>query len=139
MNIPDNVFENPYEEGQYLHFTMNVPTAVNHLIATLEVYRTFVISEDLQMVVSELAENGEKYEATDLAEIFSIHDVLANFFGHYGDLDIDSVWYGYVKDFTTKIKQAEIKEAGLVIFKSYCFRAFKAKSIEEEWGDAVNI
>ena len=139
MSIPDNVFENPYQEGQYLHFTMNVPTTVNHLISTLQVYRTFVITEDLQMVVSELAENGEKYEATDLAEIFSIHDVLANFFGHYGDLDIDSVWYGYVKDFTTKIAQAEMKDAGEVIFKSYCFRAFKAKSIEEEWGGAVNI
>ena len=139
MNIPDNVFENPYQEGQYLHFTMNVPTTVNHLISTLQVYRTFVITEDLQMVVSELAENGEKYEATDLAEIFSIHDVLANFFGQYGDLDIESVWDGYVKDFTTKIAQAEIKDAGMVIFKSYCFRAFKAKSIEEEWSDAVNI
>lgn len=139
MNIPDNVFENPYQEGQYLHFTMNVPTTVNHLIATLQVYRTFVISEDLEMVVSELAENGENYEFNDLAEIFSIHDVLANFLGHYGDLDIESVWDGYVNDFTTKIAQAGIKEAGLVIFKSYCFRAFKAKSIEEEWGDSVNI
>ena len=139
MNIPDNVFENPYQEGQYLHFTMNVPTTVNHLIATLQVYRTFVISEDLEMVVSELAENEGKYEANDLAEILSIHDVLANFFGHYGDLDIDSVWDGYVNDFTTKIAQGEIKDAGMVIFKSYCFRAFKAKSIEEEWGDAVNI
>ena len=117
MSIPDNVFENHYQEGQYLHLSMNVPTAVNHLIATLQVYRTFVISEDLEMVVSELGENGENYEANDLAEIFSIHDVLANFFGHYGDLDIDSVWDGYVKDFTTKIAQAEIKEAGLVIFK----------------------
>ena len=139
MSIPDNVFENPYQEGQYLHFTMNVPTTVNHLIATLQVYRTFVISEDLDMVVSELAENGENYEATDLADIFSIHDVLANFFGHYGDLDIESVWDGYVNDFTTKIAQAGIKDAGMVIFKSYCFHAFKAKSIQEEWGDAVNI
>ena len=132
MSIPDNVFENPYQEGQYLHFSMNVPTAVNHLIATLQVYRTFVISEDLEMVVSELGENGENYEANDLAEIFSIHDVLANFFGHYGDLDIDSVWDGYVKDFTTKIAQAEIKEAGLVIFQNrIAFVHLKLKALRK--------
>lgn len=139
MNLPKNVFENPYKTGQYLQFTMDVQTIVPHLVATLDFYQTFVISEDLSMTNHELALKGLVYEEESLAEFFSIHDVLACYFGQFGDLDIDAVWLDYVKDFTEQITNADLKDAGQVIFKSYCFRAFKEESVRSEWSDTQII
>ncbi|OLY72275.1 hypothetical protein AU074_13955 [Pseudomonas sp. ATCC PTA-122608] len=139
MNLPENVFENPYKAGQYLQFTMDVQTIVPHLIATLAFYQTFVISEDLAMTNHELALKELIYEETALAEFFAIHDVLACYFGQYGDLDIEAVWLDYVKDFTEQITDADVQDAGQVIFKSFCFRAYKEESVRSEWSDAEII
>lgn len=139
MNLPQNVFENPYKTGQYLQFTMDVQAIVPHLIATLDFYQTFLISEDLSMTNHELALKGLVYEEKALAEFFSIHDVLACYFGQFGDLDIDAVWLDYVKDFTEQITSADIEDAGQVIFKSYCFRVYKEETVRSEWSDAEII
>lgn len=139
MNLPDNVFENPYNAGQYLQFTMNVAEIVPALISTLSAYQVFTLSEDLQYAQSILAEQGVLFDEKQLNEIFSIHDVLACLFGQYGDLDLEETWNSYVQDFTTKIANVDVKSAGFVIFKAYCFRAHKLESVAAQWVDAEII
>lgn len=139
MNLPDNVFENPYKAGQYLQFTMNTAEVVPALISTLSTYQVFAISEDLQYAKSILAEQGVLFEERQLAEFFSIHDVLACLFGQYGDLDLEDTWNAYVRDFTAQITDADFESAGFVIFKAYCFRAHKQESVAAEWVDAEII
>ena len=139
MNLPDNVFENPYKAGQYLQFTMNTAEVVPALISTLSTYQVFAISEDLQYAKSILAEQGVLSEERQLAEFFSIHDVLACLFGQYGDLDLEDTWNAYVRDFTTQITEADLKSAGFVIFMAFCFRAYKQESVAAEWVDAEII
>lgn len=139
MNLPDNVFENPYKAGQYLQFTMNIAEVVPALISTLSTYQVFAISEDLQYAQSILAEQRVLFDENQLAAFFSIHDVLACLFGQYGDLDLEDTWNAYVRDFTTQITEADLKSAGFVIFKAYCFRAYKQESEAAEWVDAEII
>ena len=131
MNVNEYIFDKRYEDGHYLQFTMDVPFVVPHLIATVESYRIFALTKNLEAVVSCFAEIGMIYEPKALLELFVIHDVLAEYFGHHGYLNINFVWKSYVRDFTGRIVKNGIKEAGWVIFESYCFREFKAKSIEE--------
>jgi hypothetical protein len=139
MNLPEDVFENPYKAGQYLHFTMNVAEIVPALISTLSTYQVFTLSEDLQYAQSVLAEQGVLFEEKQLAGFFSIHDVLACLFGQYGDLDLEETWNAYVRDFTAQITEADLTSAGFVIFKAYCFRAHKQESVAAEWVDAEII
>ncbi|MQU04423.1 hypothetical protein [Pseudomonas helleri] len=139
MNLPENVLENPYKAGQYLQFTMNVAEIVPALISTLSTYQVFTLSEELQYAKSILAEQGVLFEERQLAEFFSIHDVLACLFGQYGDLDLEDTWNAYVRDFTTQITEADLKSAGFVIFKAYCFRAYKQESLAAKGVDAEFI
>lgn len=139
MNLPDNVFENPYKAGQYLQFTMNVAEIVPALISTLSIYQAFTISEDLSYAQSILAEQGVLFDEKQLADLFSIHDVLACLFGQYGDLDLEETWNDYVRNFTAQVAGTDLKSAGFVIFKAYCFRAFKLESVSAQWGDAEII
>ncbi|MBJ2281098.1 hypothetical protein JFT58_22700 [Pseudomonas sp. MF6767] len=139
MNLPENVFENPYKAGQYLQFTMNVAEIVPALISTLSTYQAFTISEDLSYVQSILAQQSVLFDEKQLTELFSIHDVLACLFGQYGDLDLEETWNDYVRDFTNQITRADLKSAGFVIFKAYCLRAHKVESVSAQWGDAEII
>ncbi|MFI3044445.1 hypothetical protein [Pseudomonas coronafaciens] len=139
MNLPENVFENPYKTGQYLQFTMKVNDVIPNLVSTLEAYQAFTISENLEYAQSLLIEKGIYIEDKALAEFFSIHDVLACLFGQYGDLDVEDVWNSYVKVFNEHVAYAEVKSAGFTIFKSYCFRAHKLEAVQEQWSDAEII
>lgn len=139
MNLPANVFENPYKAGQYLQFTMNVNEVVPHLVTLLSSYQTFSISENLEYVKSLLDADGIYYDERQLTQFFEIHDVIACLFGQYGDLDVGSVWESYVNDFTEKVANVSIKDAGQTIFKAYCFRAHKLEAVQAEWGDSENI
>ncbi|RMQ88045.1 hypothetical protein ALP96_03415 [Pseudomonas savastanoi pv. glycinea] len=76
------------------------------------------------------------FDEKQLTELFSIHDVLACLFGQYGDLDLEETWNAYVRDFTTQVAGTDLKSAGFVIFKAYCFRAHKLESVSVPWGDA---
>ncbi|KTB91626.1 hypothetical protein AO073_01765 [Pseudomonas syringae ICMP 11293] len=133
MNLPENVFENPYKAGQYLQFNMNLAEMVPALISVLDAYQTYAISENLSYVQSLLEEKGVHFVESQLAEFFSIHDVLACLFGQYGDLDVESVWNEYLILFTKSITEADLKSAGQTIFNAYCFRAHKLESVQEQW------
>ncbi|KPY98006.1 hypothetical protein ALQ37_200236 [Pseudomonas syringae pv. aptata] len=139
MNLPDNVFENPYKADQFLQFSMNVNEIIPNLVSTLEAYQAFTISENLEYAQYLLIEKGIHIEDKALAEFFSIHDVLACLFGQYGDLDVEDVWNSYVKDFNEHVAHAECKSAGFTIFKAYCFRAHKLEAVQEQWSDAEDI
>ncbi|MEN4750695.1 hypothetical protein ABEH28_13105 [Pseudomonas sp. Ps21-P2] len=139
MNLPENVFENPYKKGQYLQFTMNVNEVIPNLVSTLEAYQAFTISENLEYAQSLLIEKGIQIEDKALAEFFSIHDLLACLFGQYGDLDVEDVWNSYVKDFDEHVAHADVKSAGFIIFKAYCYRAHKLEAVQEQWSDAEVI
>ena len=136
MNLPANVFENPYKAGQYLQFTMNVNEVVPHLVTLLSSYQTFSISENVEYVKSLLDADGIHYDEKQLNQFFEIHDVIACLFGQYGDLDVGSVWESYVKDFTDNVTNVSIEDAGKTIFKAYCYRAHKLEGVQEEWGDS---
>ena len=136
MNLPANVFENPYKAGQYLQFTMNVGEVVPHLVALLSSYQTFAISENLEYVKSLLDADSIHYDEKQLTQFFEIHDVIACLFGQYGDLDVGSVWESYVKDFTDNVTNVSIEDAGKTIFKGYCYWAHKLEGVQEEWGDS---
>ncbi|RMN16504.1 hypothetical protein [Pseudomonas savastanoi] len=136
MNLPENVFENPYKTGQYLKFTMNVNEVVPHLVTLLSSYQTFAISENLEYVKILLDADGIHYDEKQLTQFFEIHDVIACLFGQYGDLDVGSVWESYLKDFTENVVNVSIKKAGQTIFKAYCYRAHKLEAVQAEWGDS---
>lgn len=134
MNLPENVFENPYKAGQYLQFTMNVNEVVPHLVTLLSSYQTFSISENVEYVKSLLDADGIHYDERQLIQFFEIHDVIACLYGQYGDLDVGSVWESYVKDFTDNVANASIEDAGQTIFKAYCYRAHKLEAVQKQWG-----
>ena len=117
---------------------MNVAYVVQNLVATLKAYQAFVVSEDLELAASLLAEQGIIYEQKSLPEFLSVHDVLVCLFGQYDDLNIEAAWNSYVKDFTEQVANADLKDAGFTIFKAYCFRAFKEEPVGEEGSETLN-